>query len=197
MAGVLPDRIATPRLLLREWTLGDVPALAGAVVASIEHLRPWMPWAAFEPLPDTARTELVEGWERARLAGDDAVYGVFLDGAAIGGCGLHRRRGPAALEIGYWIHVDHVGRGFAGEVAAALTTVAFEQPEIERVEIHHDRANAASRRVPERLGYALVAESPDEITAPGEEGVDVTWSIDRATWQATGEPRVGRGDGRH
>ena len=100
----------------------------------------------------------------------------------VGGTGLHRRRGPDTLEIGYWVHADHLGQGFATEAATALTTAAFAVPGIEHVEIHHDRANTASRGIPERLGYRMVAESPDAVTAPGEEGVDCCWRTDRRGW---------------
>jgi RimJ/RimL family protein N-acetyltransferase len=179
---LLPDRVQTERLVLRHWTAADAPALSAAVEASLDHLRPWMWWAALEPVTPEVRIETIESFERDYLAGGDAVYGVFLDGVAIGGSGLHRRRGPGVLEIGYWIHVGHLCRGYATELAAALTSASFEVPGIGRVEIHHDRANRASRRIPERLGFTLLAEQPDGARAPGEEGVDCTWSMDPATW---------------
>jgi ribosomal-protein-serine acetyltransferase len=69
-------------------------------------------------------------------------------------------------------------------VTAALTDVAFTRGDIERVEIHHDRANAASAGVPRALGYELVRERPDAVDAPGEEGVDCTWVITRDRWQS-------------
>ena len=47
-------------------------------------------------------------------SGSGYEYGIFLpDGALVGGCGLHRRIGPSALEIGYWVHVAHTRRGIA------------------------------------------------------------------------------------
>jgi len=48
---------------------------------------------------------------------------------------------------------------------------AFTVPDIERVEIHHDKANAASRRVPEKLGFVLVEEVPDAKLAPNDIGM--------------------------
>jgi ribosomal-protein-serine acetyltransferase len=64
--------------------------------------------------------------------------------------------------------------------------VAFTVEGIDRVEIHHDRANRASRAVPQRLGFTFAGERPDTVRAPGEEGVDCTWSMSRARWAATG-----------
>jgi len=186
----LPDRIVTERLVLRQWTVADVAALTAAVEQSREHLLPWMPWAAYEPLPATERARMIEQWRAEHDRGLDAVYGVLLGDSPedtgpeiiVGGCGLHRRRGPGVLEIGYWLHVDHTGRGYATELARALTDAAFEIDRIDRVEIHHDRANVRSAGVPRRLGFTLVAESADAATAPGEEGIDCCWSIERAEW---------------
>ena len=49
----------------------------------------------------------------------------------------------------------------------ALTSLAFGIDEIEPVEIHRDKANVASAGVPRRLGFELLTETPDEISAPG------------------------------
>lgn len=180
----LPDRIETDRLVLRQWTPDDVEVLTAAIVESRDHLLPWMPWAEAEPVSGDQRTKMIDEWRRAWEGGGDAVYGVFLGDLVIGGCGLHDRRGPGVLEIGYWLHVDHTGRGYATELAAALTMAAFERPAIERVEIHHDRGNTASGAVPRRLGYTFVGEQSDDSPVAGQDGVDWTWSIDRESWGA-------------
>jgi len=184
--GRLPAEVFTPRCHLRLWTAEDLPALRDAVTQSLEHLRPWMWWAQLEPLTMEQRRDVVEGFAKDWERGSDTVYAVFdaADGSVAGGCGLHRRRGPGVLEIGYWIHVQRVRQGLATEVARSLTDTAFGEPDIERVEIHHDRANVASRGVPEGLGFRFLGECPDEARAPAEEGVDCTWSVDRAPWEA-------------
>jgi RimJ/RimL family protein N-acetyltransferase len=180
----LPDRVEGARVLLRRWVAADVPDLAAAVASNLEHLRPWMPWIEFEPLTDADRAELFETWERSYQDGGDVVYGVFLDGQPIGGTGLHKRRGPNGLEIGYWIDKDHTNKGIATEVARALTTAALALPGITFVEIHHDKANVASSRVPEKLGYTFVGETPDSVTSPGEVGIDCAWRMEAADWSA-------------
>ena len=53
--------------------------------------------------------------------------------------GLHRRIGPAALEIGYWLHPDYPGRGYATKAVSALTEAALSLHHINRVEIHTTR----------------------------------------------------------
>jgi len=174
--GRFPSSIETPRLLLRRWTLDDIDPITDAITANIEHLRPWLPWIANEPLARHEREALVQSWDDAWDAGGDAVYGIFLDGTIIGGCGLHQRHGPGTVDIGYWIDRGHTGNGYATEAAAALTAAALAASGIERVEIRHDQANAASGRVPARLGYERVGEIAVEPLAPAETGVHVVWA---------------------
>jgi RimJ/RimL family protein N-acetyltransferase len=178
----LPDEVVGQRVLLRRWVAADVPALAASIARNLEHLRPWMPWIGLEPLLDHERAALFESWERSYLAGGDVVYGVFLDNLAIGGCGLHKRRGPHGLEIGYWIDQAHTRQGIATEVAGVLTTAALSLPGVTFVEIHHDKANIASSRVPQKLGYAFVGETQDKVTSPGEVGIDCAWRMEAVNW---------------
>lgn len=182
----LPARIVTERLVLRAWTAADVPALNQAVVDNLEHLRPWMYWIAEEPVTAHARRQQIERWNREWADGGDALFGVFREDTVVGGGGLHRRGGPATLEIGYWIHRDHTRNGYATEASRGMTTAAFEVPGIEHVEIHHDKANVASEGVPRRLGYRLVAEQPRRAVAPAEFGVERQWRMSRADWDLSG-----------
>ncbi len=175
----LPERLEAGGLVLRRWTVEDAGALQRAVAASEEHLRPWMSWIAAEPIDLEARRALIDRWRHEWEAGGDAVLGVFVDGALAGSTGLHRRRGPHALEIGYWIHVDFLRQGVARQVAATLTEAALALPGIDAVEIHHDKANQVSARIPRTLGYRFLGETPDTPEAPAELGIDWAWRIDR------------------
>jgi RimJ/RimL family protein N-acetyltransferase len=179
-----PEYLTTKRLTLRRWVAEDAPALNAAIMASIEHLRPWMPWVAAEPVSVQDRVQLFERWDRDWQQGGDLVVGIFRDGAVVGGSGLHTRRGPGVLEIGYWVHAEHAKQGIATEASAALTTAAFSVDGIDRVEIHHDKANIASAGIPRRLGYTLVDESENAITSSGEVGIDCRWVMLRQDWSA-------------
>jgi RimJ/RimL family protein N-acetyltransferase len=55
-----------------------------------------------------------------------------------------------------------------------------------QTEIHHDKANVASAGVPRKLGFALLAEVPDEIRAPGEIGIECRWRMERDQWLSDG-----------
>ncbi|WP_395152712.1 GNAT family N-acetyltransferase [Ilumatobacter sp.] len=179
----LPERIQTPRLLLRRWQHDEASMLDNLVESNVKHLRPWMPWIKFEPQTVSERVTLIETWTREWEDGGDVVLGTFLDGFAIGSCGLHRRVGPGALDIGYWIADDHTRRGFATEATSALTTTAFGVAGIERVEVHTDEANEASAGVPAKLGFRrdrVIQRAPE---APAESGRLIIWTMAKADWR--------------
>ena len=183
-----PQRVVRGDLVLRRWHRTDAPAMAAIVRANLDHLRPWMPWAAFEPLSPEDRQALLGRWARAWEAGDELNYGMFVQRTPIGGCGLMRRIGPGGLEIGYWVDKDHQGRGYATRATAALTDVAFGLAGVAYVEVHHDVANVRSGAVPRRLGFTVVGDEPREVLTPGESGTTRVWRMRRADWPAHRPP---------
>jgi RimJ/RimL family protein N-acetyltransferase len=171
-----PGRIALDGVLLRRWTLADAPGLHAAVLESFEILHPWMPWAAEPPKlvdQESFIASAVSQWD----TGEMYAYGIFdPDGEQIRGTvGLHARVGPKAFDIGYWLHVDHTGKGLATRASGALTDTALALPGIERVEIHCDEANAASAAIPRRLGYRLDRVDDHTRDAPAETGRRMIW----------------------
>jgi RimJ/RimL family protein N-acetyltransferase len=93
----------------------------------------------------------------------------------LGGCGISRRIGPGAAEIGYWLRPTATGRGIVTAAAGALTDAAMALPDVTRVEIHCDEANTRSAAVPRRLGFRLDRIEPDQISAPGDLGRSMIW----------------------
>jgi RimJ/RimL family protein N-acetyltransferase len=157
-------------LVLRCWEPSDAPALKEAVDSSLDHLRPWMPWAAEEPQSLEQKVELLRTFRGQFDLGQDYVYGIFSadESEVVGGTGLHTRVGDDALEIGYWIRKSRAGEGLATEVTAALTRIAFELCEADRVEIHTEPKNERSARIPAKLGF--VEEARLRRRLPVDEG---------------------------
>lgn len=188
-AGLEP--IVTSRVLLRAWRPQDAPLLREAIAGSLAELQQWMPWAAAEPSPLPATQALLAKFRDDFVAARDWHYGVFTSDQArvLGGAGLHPRRGPGVLEIGYWIRTDATGQGLASEVARALTRVAFERHRVRHVEIRCDPRNERSAAVPQRLGFRHVATLfKDALTPQGAPRDTMVWVLDRADFQALAEP---------
>jgi RimJ/RimL family protein N-acetyltransferase len=172
--------LAHDPVTLRRWRAGDAEVVFGLVSQTLEHLRPWMPWAAdgysaADAADFTGRCE--EDWR----SGTAFNYAISADGQAVGSCGLMSTIGAGGFEIGYWVHHAHTRRGLASAAAAAVTQGAFALPGIDRVEIVHDEANAASGGVPRRLGFTEVdrRRSTVELSAPGESGTCIVWRLMR------------------
>jgi RimJ/RimL family protein N-acetyltransferase len=150
-----PYRIETERMVVRCWQPADAPLLKEAVDSSLDHLRPWMPWAHDEPQSVAEKVDLLRAFRGRFDLDEDYVYALFdgAETAVVGGSGLHTRAGDDALEIGYWIRASRAGEGLATEATVALTRVGFAVCAVERIEIRVDPANEASARIPEKLGF--------------------------------------------
>ena len=187
-----PYRIATERLVVRCWDPRDAPLLKDAVDSSIDHLRPWMPWAADEPQPLEQKVDLLRQFRGKFDLGHDFTYGIFSrdESAVVGGTGLHTRVDPASFEIGYWIRADRAGQGLCTEATAALTRVVFELMDIERIEIRVDPANEASRAIPRKLGYTEEATLRQRLHYPEVRDV-VLYTLFRDDFAGTLSASVG------
>lgn len=148
-------RIETSRLVVRCYAPSDTRMLADSITESVEHLKPWMPWAHAEPEPFESKVERVRRFRGMFDLQQDYVYGIFNreETRLLGGTGLHTRLGREQLEIGYWIHRDFAGQGLVTESTAALVKVAFEIVRVHRIEIHCDPRNLASASIPRKLGF--------------------------------------------
>jgi ribosomal-protein-serine acetyltransferase len=178
-----PEEIAVGSLVLRRWRPADAPRLLAAIERSLPELRRFMPWAMTEPTLETVGAFLERAWDPPATF----TFGLFDEaGEVVGGFGLHGRRGPGVLEIGYWVRSDRAGRGYATAAAEALTDVGFAFfPGTFRVEIRCDPVNAASAAVARKLGYQLAGEIPAQVQAEAQTGVQQVWATARTTWRPT------------
>jgi len=170
----IPERFTTERLLVRSWEPADAPALRAAIDASLDQLREWLPWAVAEPTPVEELAIRLEGFGHRFRVGEEWAFGVFdlRSGDVLGGAGLHRREAPDALEIGYWLRADAVGRGLATEVVEALARIALGSGGRTRVEIRCDPRNARSVAVARRAGFRHLRTLVAHLRTPGGEPRD-------------------------
>jgi len=175
-----PDQIAVGDLMLVRMTPPDAPELVTAVNASLSHLRPWMPWAQ-EPATSESIGDFLGNVGPQWDGYQEFQYLIRRTPTEpiIGCCGLHARIGVGALEIGYWVHVDHMARGVATAAAGGLTDAALQLRAVGRVEIRCDAANARSAAIPPKLGYRLDRIESRPPTAPGETDAHMIWVRDR------------------
>ena len=182
----MPIEIVRGPLAIRSWHESDADGLGRAVSDNLDHIRPWLPWARSLPDDPAEILEVMRQWIVDAVANPDEVVGLFIEGEVVGGSGLHPRIGPGGLEIGYWVHRNFTRRGIATTVSSALTDHAFRRPDIDRVEIHHDKANTASEGIPRALGFSLVEEVAAVPQTPEQSGVHLVWRLTRGEWTPSG-----------
>ena len=181
MSRTPPESVTSAAVTIRRWHVADAAALDEMIAASVEHLRPWMPWVRDEPLSADERADKIIGWVKSWDAGESFTCAIVEDaGGLLGTCGLRRPvETRDCLAIGYWVRAGRTGEGIATAAVRALIEAGFSVDGIDSLEIVHDAANTASARVPEKVGFIRVSESPVEPSAPGEVGIDVTWRLHR------------------
>lgn len=167
--------ITTPRLLLREMTEEDFPALY-AILSDPETMR-------YYPKPyDEAGTQRWIAWCRDSYEKHGfGLWAVTLDGEFIGDCGISMQPigGQWLPEIGYHIRKDHWRKGFAAEAAAACIRLAFERFGFPAVYSYMNAENEPSYRTAMKNGMTQV----DSYVDPHHGALRV-FRITREEWLA-------------
>ena len=134
----------------------DVDAIFEAVRESIAEIHPWAPWCPLSYGRDDA-ARWVAQQPAAREAG--TAYEFVVEGAGgrlLGCCGLNQiDRGFRRANLGYWIRTSKTGRGYATEAARRVAAWAFENTDLQRLELLVAVGNERSRAVASRAGAAL------------------------------------------
>lgn len=153
----IPQRIDTPRLILRAAKAGDGPEAFEAVVESVNELKPWMPWVHPQPLLQGSidfHASAEAKWANREML--DFQWHEKSTGRLVGKGGFHTINWDVPkFEIGYWVRTSMAGRGFCTEAVTALVAFAGKELDAKRLEICSDPRNAPSRRVAERCGFVL------------------------------------------
>jgi RimJ/RimL family protein N-acetyltransferase len=141
--------VQTARLELRPIAEEDVEALA--VLDAIPEIR-----AAIDPFDEhlPADPAALRAYERRLVGHPGFLAAVERDSGAVVGWFQFEEAGgrPAERELGYRLHPDTWGRGYATEGAAALLRDAFARPGVTRVYAHSLLDNPGSIRVMEKIG---------------------------------------------
>ncbi|NJN16665.1 MAG: GNAT family N-acetyltransferase [Oscillochloris sp.] len=152
-----PLSYTTSEFTLRAYEPGDGAELQRSVVASYEHLRPWMSWAKAEQ--SVAESEKICRRAAARyLLHEDFTLGIWIGDELAGGTGYHLSQGPLSscnAEIGMWISAARAGQGLGSRVLAALVDWAYSEWPWQRLVWRCDTRNHASMRVAEKHGFSL------------------------------------------
>jgi RimJ/RimL family protein N-acetyltransferase len=179
---MLPPR-RTPRLWLRELVAADVgPVHAFESDPKVARYMTYPPLSReesrryVENCMADARAEPRRTWELAIVrAADNAVIGRT-------GFAVDEERCEAMLW--YALHRDAWGQGYAGEAAASVLALLFDELAIHRVIADVDPRNTASARLCERLGLRREAHLVENAYIKGEWCDTWIFAMLRREWTA-------------
>jgi [ribosomal protein S5]-alanine N-acetyltransferase len=183
-----PDltELRTARLLLRDFRDADQAAIHAyrkdrAVLQYLARVEPYG-W-------DEIRLLILEARHQTRCR-DRTDYELAIEladtGEVIGEIGLgllvlDGAQGADAATLGFILHRDHWGRGYATEAAQAMVRFAFRDLNLDTVYAGCTPGNGASRRVIQKLGLGFEGCDPTFPGAPCGVAAEV-YALPREEW---------------
>lgn len=141
---------------VRQYAGGDIP-----------YNRPRYEEERFDPLSDGDFVQLLV------CDGEDRLGDVSL-------APIDKRRGWANL--GYWIHPDHQGEGYATEAARLALAHGFEELRLHRISATIIARNDPSKRVVKKLGFAHEGTKRDDAFIHGKHVDREVYALLREEW---------------
>lgn len=177
--------LMTERLLLRPFTDDDLDALYDL------HSRPDVTrYLYWDPISrDDARRMLKRRMKATAIGkeGDAVQVAVVLpdSGRVIGHVNLQwLSREHRTGEIGFVMHPDHSGRGYAREAALVLLRLGFDELGLHRIIGRCDARNTPSARLMERLGMRREAHLRENEFVKGEWTDELIYAMLASEWQS-------------
>ena len=176
--------IETKRLLMREFSKDDWPAVLG-YQNDPRYLR-YYHWTGrtAEDVQAFVQMFLDNQKERPRYKYQLALI-LKSSGNLIGNCGV-RVNDPGAREanIGYELASSHWGKGYAAEAAGAILDFGFGELGLHRIWATTVADNSASARVLEKLGMRLEAHEREKVWIKDRWHDSLSYAILDYEWRA-------------
>ena len=139
-------------IILKKYTIEDIPQLFEAARASINRVHPWLPWCH----PNYSIDE-TEAWIKTRPKhwNEGKAFGFSIqntEGTIIGGCGIGIQSVSWCGNLGYWLRTGYTGQGYATVATKLLAEFGIRQLKLKRIEIVASVENDLSQKVAERAG---------------------------------------------
>lgn len=175
--------IVTDRLTLRWYQPGDLDALYD--LQRRDDVIRYIPWhrrtrdECAEWLDSKiAATSLESSGDVVTLAVTRSEGNVFIGEVLLFMVSDKHRQG----EVGYVIHPDHHGKGYASEATTALIDAGFNAVDFHRIRARLDARNTASARLAERLGMRREAHLIENEFNNGEWEDEVIYAVLAHEW---------------
>lgn len=155
----VPQILETPRLRLVMPQAGMGALVHDALLDGYQSYVNWLHWDPKEPSVDEVERDCRK--RHAQFILRDMVSFIIFEKESNSVLGRSGFAPPQTFweipqfGIAYFIRESKRGRGFAGEAAHAMAKLAFDVLLAKKIEIHCDKLNVPSNRVPQKLGFDL------------------------------------------
>jgi ribosomal-protein-alanine N-acetyltransferase len=164
------------RVLLRRLRVSDASEMYD--YARRESVTRYLLWS---PHPDPEHTRQYLSYVQGRYRVGEFYDWAIVDkasGKMIGTCGFPMiSEANNSAEVGYVLHPDFWGKGYATEVLRILLSFAFKTLGLHRVEARCFEEHAASRRVMEKCGMRYEGSLRDALLVKGRYESVAVYSI--------------------
>lgn len=150
MTQLLPQRIETPRLCLREPAVSDAGEIFRAYTQDAEVCR-FMIWQPH--VSEAVTREFLQWCVGAWQAGAPLPYVITRQGSKLPIGMIEARPQGTTVDIGYVLAREHWGQGLMPEAIRAMVEASLCLPGIFRVQAACDVDNVPSQRALEKSGF--------------------------------------------
>ena len=144
-------------ICIRPFTAADVLALFEATRESISELCRWMVWCH----PNYSLQDCLGFVSKSRADWEEGTqysFGVFSNnrGTLLGSVGLSTiNRTHKCANLGYWVRTGLTGHGIGAKACRLMSQFAFEELELNRLELLIPNQNRFSLKVADRIGATV------------------------------------------
>jgi ribosomal-protein-serine acetyltransferase len=140
-------------ITLRTYTPSDADLIYNAAIQNRERLAPFMHWMT-DAYSLSSATDFIERNAKSFAEKSSVGYGIFRESELLGSTGfVYFDWATRKTEIGYWLIAKAEGKGIVSTVCKVLIDYAFNDLEMNRIEIKCSVENLRSAAVAERLGF--------------------------------------------
>ncbi|KGR78243.1 GNAT family N-acetyltransferase [Ureibacillus sinduriensis] len=138
---------------LRLVTERDAEEIFQMIDASRAHLRRWLGWLDHSMKVEDTKTNIKNNL-LLFLTNEGLDTAIVYKGKIVGKIGFNKiNKANQTAYVGYMLDEAYQGKGIMTRAAKAIVKIAFEEYELNKVEIHVAAENDKSRTIPKRLGF--------------------------------------------
>lgn len=139
----------------------DADKLFDLIDRNRDHISEWLKFPSITLKTDDSKTFIER--TRIRYAKDEGYWlGIWDGNELVGSIGyLYIDQENKKTEIGYWLGKEYEGKGIITKSIKVLINYAFDELQLNKIEVGVARDNTRSRAIPEKLGFKREGELRD------------------------------------